>query len=75
MHKKQTQGNAETAHWLGVPIALTNDPGLVPSTQIQLITVYNFSSKGHGALLWPLKAPGRHPHGTQIHMQVKYSHT
>lgn len=36
--KKQKQGATEMANRLGALIALTNDPGWVPSTQILFLT-------------------------------------
>lgn len=58
------------AQWLSTMAALAEDPGLGPSTCMEVDNhLINSSSKGSNALLWSLWAPGTHVVHTHMYMK------
>lgn len=51
------------AQWLTTPAALQKDLDSILSTYMVVQTICNPSSREFETLLWPLRAPGRQPHG------------
>lgn len=58
------------AQWLRMPDALSEDPGLTPSTLMPAHSCLQLQSRGPDYLFWPLGT--RNTCGTQTYMKAKH---